>query len=84
MPMMIVDIVGWSGSVLGVAAYALNIYGKLSSSSIMYYALNIAGSSGLMIHTIYHHALPSMVVNIVWIFIAMVALSKKMTKGVQG
>ena len=75
--MIIVDIVGWIGSILVIAAYALNIYGKLSPESIPYYVLNIAGSTGLIINTVYHHAIPSVVVNVVWIGIALIALVKR-------
>jgi len=78
--MLLIDVVGWLGSVLVVAAYALNIYGKLSSESIPYYLLNIAGSAGLIVNTLYHHAIPSMVVNIVWIGIAFIALFKRSKK----
>ena len=77
MHMLTIEIIGWLGSILVVAAYALNIYGKLSSESIPYYALNIAGSAGLIINTVYHHAIPSVVVNVVWIGIALVALFKR-------
>ena len=75
--MQIIDIIGWLGSILVVAAYALNIYGKLSSESTPYYALNISGSAGLIVNTLYHHAIPPMVVNVVWIGIALVAIFRR-------
>jgi hypothetical protein len=78
--MLLIDIIGWLGSLLVIAAYALNIYGKLASSSLTYYLLNIAGSTGLIINTLYHHAIPSMVVNVVWIAIALAALLKRAKK----
>ena len=78
--MLIIDIVGWFGSILVVAAYALNIYGKLSSGSTPYYTLNIAGSAALVVNTLYHHAIPSMVVNVIWIGIALVAMLKRSKK----
>ena len=74
---MIIDIIGWSGSVLVVIAYALNMYKKLNSDSLAYYSMNIVGSACLILNTIYHHAIPSAVVNIVWIIIAVIALAKK-------
>jgi hypothetical protein len=74
---MLVDIIGWIGSVLVVVAYGMNIYKKLDSASFAYYLLNIAGSGCLIINTIYHHAFPSAVVNIIWILIAFIALAKK-------
>ncbi|MFI5153284.1 MAG: hypothetical protein ACHQET_08135 [Chitinophagales bacterium] len=74
---MIIDIIGWIGSVLVVIAYALNMYKKLDANSMAYYFMNIAGSSCLILNTIYHHAIPSAVVNIIWIIIAIIALAKK-------
>jgi hypothetical protein len=74
---MIIDIIGWIGSALVVIAYALNMYKKLSSDSLAYYFMNIAGSACLILNTIYHNAIPSTVVNIVWIIIAIIALAKK-------
>ena len=78
--MLLVDLIGWIGSLLVVVAYALNMYGKLSSGSTPYYVLNITGSAGLIVNTLYHHAIPSMVVNVVWIGIALVALLKRPKK----
>jgi hypothetical protein len=77
---MLIDIIGWIGSILVVFAYAMNIYGKLSSDSTWYYLLNIAGSIGLILNTLYHHAIPSCVVNIVWVAIALGALLKNARK----
>lgn len=73
---MLFDTIGWLGSILVVLAYTLNIFGKLPAQSSTYHWLNIAGSLGLATNTIYHHALPSSVVNIIWIGIALVARLK--------
>jgi hypothetical protein len=77
---MMVDVIGWIGSILVIIAYALNIYGKLRSDSPLYSILNVAGSAGLIVNTIYHHAIPSAVVNVIWVGIAMVALIRKAPK----
>lgn len=77
---MVIDIIGWIGSILVVIAYALNIYGKLRSDSTSYYILNISGSAGLIVNTIYHHAIPSAVVNIIWIGIALAAIFGKASR----
>jgi len=74
---MVIEILGWLGSVLVILAYALNINKKLDSDSLLYYFLNITGSSLLIINTLYHHAIPSMMVNVVWVLIAVVAIFKK-------
>lgn len=74
---MILDIIGWVGSAFVVFAYALNMYKKLEVDALSYYLLNIIGSGCLIANTIYHHAIPSAVVNIVWIFLALSAMFKK-------
>jgi hypothetical protein len=74
---MLVEILGWLGSVMVILAYALNINKRLASDSALYYFLNIAGSSFLIINTIYHHAIPSAVVNVVWVAIALIAIFSK-------
>lgn len=60
-----------------VLAYALNMYKRMASDSQAYYLLNIGGSACLVLNTLYHHAIPSAVVNIIWVFIALIALLKK-------
>ncbi len=74
---MIIEILGWIGSVLVIFAYALNINKTLSSDDIKYYLMNIIGSAFLIINTMYHHAIPSAMVNIIWVLIAIIALVKK-------
>jgi hypothetical protein len=74
---MIVDIIGWIGSVLVVLAYGLNIYKLLASDSTLYCLLNITGSACLIVNTLYHHAMPSAVVNMIWVLIALIALVKR-------
>jgi len=74
---MILDIIGWVGSALVVLAYALNMYKKLAADALPYYLLNIVGSGCLIANTIYHHAIPSAVVNVIWVFIALLAMFKK-------
>ncbi|HZE85972.1 MAG TPA: hypothetical protein VE035_16750, partial [Puia sp.] len=71
------DIIGWIGSVLVIIAYGMNIAKRLASDSTWYYLMNIAGSGCLIVNTFYHHAIPSAVVNIIWVAIAMVALIRR-------
>jgi hypothetical protein len=74
---IVIDIIGWTGSVMVVLAYALNMYKRMASDSVVYYGLNIAGSACLIVNTVYHHAIPSAVVNIIWVFIALLALVRR-------
>lgn len=73
----LVEIIGWVGAVLIVGAYFLNINGRMNSSSPVYIISNLVGGVFFTINTLVHHAYPSMIVNIIWVFIAIAALIKK-------
>ena len=64
-----VDIVGWIGSILLIAAYLLNSKNKINAQSFIYQFLNVVGSILLIINTVYYGAYPSSAVNIIWVFI---------------
>ncbi|MDJ1500364.1 CBU_0592 family membrane protein [Xanthocytophaga agilis] len=77
---IVVETVGWIGSVLVVTAYFLNMSGKIDAQSTLYKWLNIIGSAGLIILTLYHKAIPSAVVNIIWTVIGIAALIRTARK----
>ena len=72
-----IETIGWIGAVLIVGAYFLNITGRLKSSSAIYIISNLFGGIFFTVNTLVHHAYPSMIVNIIWVLIAMGALLKK-------
>lgn len=72
-----VEIIGWIGAVLIVGSYFLNINGKLKSSSGAYIICNLFGGIFFTINTLVHHAYPSMIVNIIWVLIAIAAIFRK-------
>ena len=72
-----VEIIGWIAAVLIIGAYYLNINGKLKSSSPWYIVSNLLGGIFFTINTLVHQAYPSMIVNIIWVFIAIAALFTK-------
>ena len=73
----LVEILGWMGSVLIVGSYALNITGRLAATHKLYVLANIIGGLFFVVNTYFHQAYPSMMVNIIWVIIAIVMLSKK-------
>ena len=73
----LIEIIGWVGAVLIVGAYFFNINGKLKSSSVVYILSNLFGGIFFTINTYVHQAFPSMIVNIIWVIIAIAALLKK-------
>jgi hypothetical protein len=68
-----IDFVGWLGAALVLTAYAMVSFRKLNADSGHYQLLNVIGSFCLIVNTIFHHAYPSALVNIIWILIAILA-----------
>lgn len=70
------DIAGWTGSVLVVAAYALISSKRVNPDSFLYQSFNLVGSILLIAFTIYKDAWPSASVNTIWAVIALFALGQ--------
>ena len=75
--MNVIEVIGWIGTILIVGAYFLNINGKVKSTSIPYIVSNLIGGVLFSIYTYAHRTYPNMVVNVIWVFIAIAALMKK-------
>lgn len=71
---MLVEILGWIGSLCVLVAYVLNVNKRLATDTVAYYSLNIVGSALLIINTAFHRAYPSMVINIVWVIVPVVTI----------
>jgi hypothetical protein len=65
------EAVGWVGAGLVLLAYALVSSGKAAASSKLYQTLNIAGALGLVVNSSWNGAIPSAVVNVIWIGIGL-------------
>jgi len=70
----VIEIIGWVGAALVLFAYGLLSAHKLDSRSAAYQWLNIGGSIGLVINTLWNGAIPSAAVNLVWMGIGAHAL----------
>lgn len=77
---IIIESIGWLASVLIVGSYALNLWGKIETKSKTYMWANIIGGLFFVMNTYYHRAYPSMVVNIIWVIIALILLIKPFFK----
>ena len=73
MTKLLIDLLGWSGALLLLGAYACVSFKRLSADSVAYQIVNGLGSLFLIVNTLYYHAFPSAFVNLVWIGIAIVA-----------
>ena len=71
-----VDVAGWTAMVLILGAYYLVTVGRLNGQSRTYQWMNIVGAAGFLVNSGWNHALPSAVMNVVWIGIGVYALSQ--------
>jgi hypothetical protein len=57
-----------------LAAYGLMTAGRITSDSHAYHWLNVIGALGILANAAWHRAVPSVVLNIIWAGIGIVAL----------
>ena len=73
----LIDVAGWVGAALLVAAYALVSTGRLQGSGLRFQLLNIVGGVALTVNTAYHGAWPSAALNVVWVVVGLGALVRR-------
>jgi hypothetical protein len=73
---ILIDVLGWIGSIEVILAYGLNSYQKIKSDSLVFQLLNLTGGLFLIINTIYYGAFPSTFINVVWVVIAALAIAR--------
>lgn len=74
---IIIETIGWVAGLLVLGSYMLNISGKLSSESKPYIICNAIGGLLFVIFTYYKAAWPNLVLNAVWMLVALNSLLKK-------
>lgn len=73
----LIDIIGWTGTILYLLAYGLVSAKKVESDSWAYQGMNLIAGTMLIINTLYLRAYPSVGLNIAWVGIAIVTLANK-------
>ncbi len=73
------EVVGWVGTVFILAGYFLLSVGRIPNGRI-YQWFNLVGAIGLLINGAIHGAWPSVILNVVWIAIAVFALIQLLRK----
>jgi hypothetical protein len=71
-----IEIIGWVGAALILGAYALLSANRLRAESVTYHLMNILGAAGFVINSGYNGALPSAVMNVIWIGFCLFALAQ--------
>lgn len=69
-----VEVAGWTGASLILLAYLLITAGKLTGQSAVYQWMNVVGAAGFIVNGWWHGAIPSAVLNVIWMLIGAVAL----------
>lgn len=76
-PKLLIDMLGWMGSILYLLAYALISARKTEGDSILYQGMNISAGVLLVIYTLSLEAYATTGLNTVWILIGLFTLGRK-------
>jgi formate hydrogenlyase subunit 3/multisubunit Na+/H+ antiporter MnhD subunit len=79
-----VELTGWAGAFLVLAAYGLLMTEKVSSTAPAYRWLNVVGSAGLIVNATWNGALPAAFLNVVWLTVTLYALARAKPAGGAG
>jgi hypothetical protein len=71
---LLIEAAGWIGAGLILGAYVLLSAGKLKGDSPAYQWMNVIGAAGFILNSGYNGAIPSMVLNVIWVGIGVLAL----------
>jgi len=77
MTVLAVDVIGWLGAALLLAAYVLVSVGRIEGRGAAFQYLNLAGGAGLATNSAVNHAFPSAVLNVIWMAIGAVVLVRR-------
>ena len=77
---ILIHVIGWAGSLMVIAAYGLNSYQRMTSNSLAFLLLNLVGGAFLIIYSAYLEAFANTFINVVWVFIAIPALAKRLRR----
>ena len=73
---ILVEIIGWTGALLMLGAYLGVSSGRMTGGSSAFQSMNALGAALFVLNTWWHGAIPSMVLNIIWSGIGVVALCR--------
>jgi hypothetical protein len=76
-PELLINILGWTGSILYLLAYALVSMKKTEGDSLLYQGLNIVAGILVVIYTLALGAYATTGLNAVWIAIGLITLGRK-------
>jgi len=77
MERIIIDILGWVGTITYLVAYGMVSQKKVEGDSSLYQGMNLFAGILLIVNTVYLKAYPSAGLNLAWIGIAVFTLGRK-------
>jgi hypothetical protein len=79
---ILINVVGWLGMALLISAYALVTAGKLHGPGLTFQLMNLFGGGFLMVNSAYYGAWPSAALNLVWVVIGLVGMTRARLRAV--
>ena len=76
-PKLIIDLLGWTGSILYLLAYALVSVKKTEGDSLLYQGINILAGILLVVYTLALGAYATTGLNAAWVAIGVFTLGRK-------
>ena len=73
---LLIEIIGWYGTVAIVGAYALNSFNIIGAQSLPYQLLNFTGAIGIVALSLSKKAYQPATLNTIWTIIALIAILK--------
>ena len=74
------EVVGWIGAVLILAAYFLLTAGRLTAKDPAYQWMTVVGAAGFIANSGWNGAWPSAILNVIWVGIGLTALTRMAVK----
>lgn len=74
------EVSGWYGVIVILLAYTLNSFGVIDADSLIYQLLNLTGALGIILIAWHKKDTQPAVLNIVWLFVALVAIMRIVLK----
>lgn len=74
MTIVLIEAAGWIGAILILGSYILLSLGRLDGQSRLYQWLNVTGALGFIVNSGYNGAIPSAVLNVIWMGIGLFTL----------
>ena len=71
---IIIEIIGWIAAVLILGAYGLLSAGRIEARSLTFQVMNIVGAAGFIVNSGWNGAMPSAVLNVIWLAIGLVTV----------